>query len=89
MSQYYKTSDARTLEPYFSLHMMAMTKERLDIKSDIAMELAERDQRIALLEAAILEYRTFRWKPDSRGWCLPYGDEEKKLFAVLQEDKPQ
>jgi hypothetical protein len=41
--------------------------------------------RIAELEAAILEYRAFRWKPDQRGWCLPYGGEEKKLFAVLQE----
>jgi hypothetical protein len=45
----------------------------------------EQQKRIALLEAAILEYRAFRWKPDSRGWCLPYGDAEKKLFAVLQE----
>lgn len=47
--------------------------------------LVESGERIALLEAAILEYRKFRWKPDSRGWCLPYGDAEKKLFAVLQE----
>lgn len=57
MSEYYKTSDARTLEPYFSRHMMAMTTENLDSKADIAMELAERDQRIALLEAEIERLR--------------------------------
>lgn len=63
MSEYYKTGDARTLEPYFSRHMMAMTKERLDIKSDIAMELAERDQRISLLEAVAEEAVKF-WTRD-------------------------
>lgn len=53
MSEYYKTGDARTLEPYFSRHMMAMTAENLDRKDDIAMELAERDKCIALLKAVI------------------------------------
>jgi hypothetical protein len=59
------------------------------ITTDNSSVIATLEARIALLEAAILEYRTFRWKPDSRGWCLPYGDAEKKLFAVLQEDKHQ
>lgn len=55
MSEYYKTADARTLEPHFSRHMMAMTTENLNSKDDIAMELAARDQRIALLKEALLE----------------------------------
>jgi hypothetical protein len=48
----------------------------------------EDEARIKELEGAILKYRTFRWKPDARGWCLPYGDEEKKLFAILHKGKP-
>jgi hypothetical protein len=35
--------------------MMAMTAENLDSKADIAIELAERDKRKALLEARIAE----------------------------------
>ncbi len=58
MSEYLTTEyrtrpDPRDLEPFFSRHMMAMTAEELDSKADIAMELAYRDKRIALLEAEV------------------------------------
>ncbi len=53
----------------------------------LLMALRQVQNKIAELEAAILEYRAFRWKPDARGWCLPYGEEEKKLFAVIQEQE--
>lgn len=39
-----------TLEPHYSRHVSAMTSEGLYGKSDIAAELAWRDQRIAELE---------------------------------------
>src|SRR5690242_6906128 len=42
--------DLHTLEPYYSRHVSAMTTEKLHGKSDIAAELAWRDQRIAQLE---------------------------------------
>lgn len=52
---YPKESDLRTLEPYFSLHMEAMTAEGLHLKSDIAEQLALRDKRIAELEVELEE----------------------------------
>ena len=47
----YGHDDARDYEPYFSLHLMAMTAEDLHSKGEIACELAYRDARIAELEA--------------------------------------
>jgi hypothetical protein len=38
------------LEPYYCQHVSAMTSEGLHSKSDIAMQLAWRDKRIAELE---------------------------------------
>ena len=97
MSEYYKTGDARTLEPYFSRHMMAMTAENLDSKADIAMELAERDQRIALLEAAAQNLLTALVKKQYGTTPLvawpDIAPQANALFALLpepllQEDKP-
>ena len=42
-----------TLEPYYSAHVSAMTTEGLHSKSNIAAELAFRDQEIARLRAAL------------------------------------
>ncbi len=41
------------LEPHYSAHVSAMTAEALHGKSDIAAELAWRDQRIAALMMAL------------------------------------
>ena len=61
---YDKTATGRTLEPWFSKHMMAMTVEGLHAKSEIAVELARRDKRIKELEyelnyAAVSGGRTY------------------------------
>ncbi|MGH1529638.1 hypothetical protein [Yersinia proxima] len=45
------------LEPYYSRHVIAMTREDLHGKSDIACELAFRDKRIADTEAELLSLR--------------------------------
>ncbi|MGH1529969.1 hypothetical protein [Yersinia proxima] len=45
------------LEPYYSRHVIAMTREELHGKSDIACELAFRDKRIADVEAELLSLR--------------------------------
>lgn len=42
----YADRDLETLEPHYSLHVSAMTREHLHAKSDIAAELAFRDVRI-------------------------------------------
>lgn len=41
------------LEPFFSVHMEAMTVESLHEKGDIAEQLALRDKRIASLETKL------------------------------------
>lgn len=43
----YAARNARDLEPYYSIHVEAMTAEDLNDKSAIAAELAWRDQRLA------------------------------------------
>jgi len=49
----YPDVDCMTLEPMYSLHMSAMTDERLISKSDIAAQLAWRDTRINSLQAVV------------------------------------
>jgi len=51
MSEYRHNTNPRDLEPHFSQHMMALTAEELYRKAEIAIELAYRDKRIALLES--------------------------------------
>lgn len=41
------------LEPHYSKHVLAMTKEGLHSKADIASELAYRDKEIAALRAQV------------------------------------
>ena len=50
---YRKYSDPPSLEPHYSAHISAMTSEELYSKSDIAAELAVRDQKIAWLREAL------------------------------------
>lgn len=49
----YKQRDLENLEPHYGKHVSAITGEKLHGKSDIAAELAWRDQRIAELEKEI------------------------------------
>lgn len=49
---YDKNRPARELEPFYSRHVQAMTREDLHSKSDIAKELAYRDMRLARLAVA-------------------------------------
>lgn len=51
----YTERDPRDLEPYFSLHMLAMTAENLVEKADIAMELAFRDKTNEKLRRALAD----------------------------------
>lgn len=56
MSNHYEERDAFALDKaggYYSRHVVAMTKEWLHSKSDIAAELAHRDREIDLLKAQI------------------------------------
>jgi hypothetical protein len=50
---YNKARSLTALEPHYSRHVSAMTSEGLHSKSDIAVELAFRDQEIARLRAAL------------------------------------
>ncbi len=47
--------DASDLGDFYTAHVDAMTREKLHAKSDIAAELAFRDQRIERLELALAE----------------------------------
>jgi hypothetical protein len=49
----YAKRDVRALGKFYTAHMQAMTAENLHEKSDIAAELAFRDQQIAALEDRI------------------------------------
>lgn len=44
------------LEPYYSQHVMAMTVEKLHSKSDIAAQLAWRDQQLAAARVAMRDH---------------------------------
>jgi hypothetical protein len=46
------------LEPFYSMHVSAMTLEGLHLKSAIAAELAFRDAQIASLQKELSLYRT-------------------------------
>lgn len=52
---YPKHHKAWDLEPYYSRHIGGMTEFQLHDKSDIAEQLAWRDQRIAVLESQLQE----------------------------------
>lgn len=49
----YRDEHSRTLEPYYSAHVSAMTSEDLHSKHDIAQELAGRDREIEQLKKAL------------------------------------
>ena len=51
----YGERDAETLGQHYGKHVHAMTREQLHSKSDIAAELAWRDQNIEQLQARIAE----------------------------------
>jgi hypothetical protein len=46
----YPNHDPSKLEPHYCAHVSGMTEWGLDLKSDIAIQLAWRDKRIAELE---------------------------------------
>lgn len=48
----YTERDALALEPHYSRHMLAMTREELNGKWEIAAELAYRDSEIERLRTA-------------------------------------
>lgn len=54
MNNRYANRDVRSLEPYYTKHTQAMTRERLEGKSEIAAELAHRD---CLIAAARLQHQ--------------------------------
>jgi hypothetical protein len=54
----YKMRPVEDLEPYYSRHIAAMTREKLNAKSDIAAELACRDWKIERLLAENEELST-------------------------------
>jgi hypothetical protein len=51
--QHYADRDIMNLEPQYSRHVSAMTREGLHGKAEIAAELAWRDRQIGLLKRAI------------------------------------
>lgn len=58
---YVAPKDHYELEPYYSMHVSAMTGEQLFEKSAIAAELAYRDQKIAELEKKIADMTLNPW----------------------------
>lgn len=71
MNHYDKDRDNAALGKWYTDHVSAMTREGLHAKSDIASELAFRDQRIATLEAE-KEARE-RQEPVAWAWNDPAG----------------
>lgn len=69
MDKLYSERDAMLLEPFFSMHMIAMTKEELHDKGAIACELAYRDAIMSSftqkIRHAILE-ESSQWAGDFR-----------------------
>jgi len=57
MNSEYADRDPRKLEPHYSKHVSAMTREALHSKHAIAEELAYRDQKIERLEAVVSAIR--------------------------------
>lgn len=66
MELYDKDRDHIALGRFYTDHVSAMTREGLHAKSDIAAELAYRDQRIATLEAEKAE----RERQEPVAWVL-------------------
>lgn len=66
MNHYNKDRDNIALGKFYTDHISAMTREGLHAKSDIAAELAYRDQRIAALEAEKAERE--RQEPVAWAW---------------------
>jgi cell division protein FtsB len=62
-SPIYPQHRLETLEPHYSLHVSAMTTEQLHHKSDIAEQLAWRDQAIDALRARVEELEAARLVP--------------------------
>ena len=95
----YAERDAYELDEagnYYCRHVMAMTSEGLHGKSDIAAELAWRDQQI---DALLAERDAMRLETASlRGSCAALGNENKQLrrenkrqsrtIAALQGEQP-
>ena len=52
----YPKQNPTKLEPYYRNHVLAMTAEGLNSKSDIAAQLAWRDKRIDELKALLHDY---------------------------------
>lgn len=55
----YADRDPVALEPHYSVHVAAMTREELQAKARIAAELAWRDAQIAELLTLVLRARRF------------------------------
>ena len=53
MSNQYAERDLIELDEHYANHIIALSIEQLNSKSDIAAELAFRDQRIAKLESLL------------------------------------
>lgn len=71
MNLYDKDRDHIALGKFYTDHVSAMTREGLHEKSDIAAELAYRDQRIAALEAEKAEREA--QEPVAWAWNDPAG----------------
>lgn len=99
MNLYDKDRDVIALGQFYTDHISAMTREGLHAKSDIAAELAYRDQRIATLEAEKAEYEreklkreaqepvAFRWLGPGKGWRAVYAEPpvSRELEARIRE----
>lgn len=77
----YLAHDPQELEPHYCLHVEAMTAEGLHEKSDIAIQLAWRDKRIAELTAELL--RADR-ALSRAGLRLERDGAEHKVFRVCE-----
>lgn len=53
----YADRNPRKLEPHYTAHVIAMTREDLHSKSDIAAELAWRDQQVEALRAQLPDFQ--------------------------------
>lgn len=77
-SELYTQRDASELGEHYIRHIHAMTVEGLHSKSDIAAELAWRDQQIELLTAQLDALRAdaerYRWLRATTNWVTSNGE---------------
>jgi hypothetical protein len=77
-SELYPDTNPWDVEPYYARHVGAMTRERLDSKGDIAVQLAWRDQEIENLRTQLQDARAVQAE-----LARVYREEHERIAPLL------